>query len=228
MTSFYDDPSLPDNLGDKAGQRPLQGLLPVVATETGGRCGTRFVTGSADATLLAQVIMNILQFNQTAADAIRSPRIHAKPQNFTLDLEGKSIFMFRATIFNSNKFLLSFWKMCHKQNCQICWSIRLQKWAIQFYSVIHPIRPLTWCSRMAMSCLRNLMSAVAATPWNTALEKKKSPFSLSLSVTVSNYYGTTHRTNNCLVRSLNPKKSISAQLVSLLNLRFGNPFSSSQ
>ncbi|XP_032780767.2 glutathione hydrolase 7 [Daphnia magna] len=87
MTSFYDDPSLPDNLGDKAGQRPLQGLLPVVATETGGRCGTRFVTGSADATLLAQVIMNILQFNQTAADAIRSPRIHAKPQNFNLDLE---------------------------------------------------------------------------------------------------------------------------------------------
>lgn len=164
MTSFYDDPSLPDNLGDKAGQRPLQGLLPVVATETGGRCGTRFVTGSADATLLAQVIMNILQFNQTAADAIRSPRIHAKPQNFTLDLEGKSIFMFRATILNSNKFLLSFCKMCHKQNCQICWSIRLQKWAIQFYSVIHPIRPLTWCSRMAMSCLRNLMSAVAATP----------------------------------------------------------------
>lgn len=90
MTSFYNDPSFPNNLGDKAGQRPLQGLLPVIATESGGRCGTRFVTGAADATLLAQVIMNILQFNQSAADAIRSPRIHAKPQTSVLDLEGTS------------------------------------------------------------------------------------------------------------------------------------------
>ncbi len=88
MASFYADPALPDNLGDRAGQRPLQGLLPVVATETGGRCGTRFVTGAADATLLGQVIMNLLQFNQSAADAVRSPRIHTKPQSHSLDLEG--------------------------------------------------------------------------------------------------------------------------------------------
>ena len=88
MASFYNDPSLPNNLGDKAGQRPFQGLLPVIATETNVRCGTRFVTGSADATLLAQVIMNLLQFNQSATDAIRSARIHTKPQTASLDLEG--------------------------------------------------------------------------------------------------------------------------------------------
>ncbi|XP_046458585.1 glutathione hydrolase 7-like [Daphnia pulex] len=87
MASFYDDPSLPDNVGGQAGQRPLQGLLPVIATETNGRCGTRFVTGSADATLLAQVVMNLLQFNQSAADAIRSARIHSKPQSSSLELE---------------------------------------------------------------------------------------------------------------------------------------------
>lgn len=91
MASFYTDPSLSSNLGDKAGQRPLQGLLPIIATETGGRCGTRFVTGSADATLLGQVIMNLLQFNQTATDAIRSARIHTHPQSHSLDLEGNFI-----------------------------------------------------------------------------------------------------------------------------------------
>ena len=92
MASFYADPTLPANLGDNAGQRPLQGLLPVVATETGGRCGTRFVTGAADATLLAQVFMNLLQFNQSATDAVRSPRIHTKPQSHSLDLEGNFLF----------------------------------------------------------------------------------------------------------------------------------------
>ncbi len=41
MASFYMkyDPSLPNNLGDIAGQSPFQGLLPVIATETNGRCG---------------------------------------------------------------------------------------------------------------------------------------------------------------------------------------------
>jgi gamma-glutamyltranspeptidase len=106
MASFYDDPSLPDNVGGQAGQRPLQGLLPVIATETNGRCGTRFVTGSADATLLAQVVMNLLQFNQSAADAIRSARIHSKPQSSSLELEGK--FDFSGSIIPRKYFISHF------------------------------------------------------------------------------------------------------------------------
>ena len=42
MASFYNDPSLPNNLGDIAGQRPFQGLLLVIATETNGRCGSLY------------------------------------------------------------------------------------------------------------------------------------------------------------------------------------------
>lgn len=79
MTNFYGDPTLAANIGDKVGQRPLQTLLPLIATETESRCGTRFVTVSADATLLAQTVMNVLQFDQSPADAIRSPRIHTHP-----------------------------------------------------------------------------------------------------------------------------------------------------
>ena len=112
LSSFYSDPSLPANLGAKAGQRPLQGFLPVIATETGSRCGTRFVTGSADATQLAQVIVNLLEFNQSAADAVRSPRIHSKPQTHSLDLEGK---YFRHILCHGNflKIIFSF-QISHK------------------------------------------------------------------------------------------------------------------
>ena len=47
MASFYNDPSLPNNLGDIAGQRPFQGLLLVIATETNGRCGNLSVSSQA-------------------------------------------------------------------------------------------------------------------------------------------------------------------------------------
>ncbi len=47
MASFYNDPSLPNNLGEIAGQSPFQGLLPVIATETSGRCGSLPVSSQA-------------------------------------------------------------------------------------------------------------------------------------------------------------------------------------
>ena len=47
MASLYNDPSLPNNLGDIAGQRPFQGLLLVIATETNGRCGSLPVSSQA-------------------------------------------------------------------------------------------------------------------------------------------------------------------------------------
>ena len=49
MASFYMkyDPSLPNNLGDIAGQSPFQGLLPVIATETNGRCDSLPVSSQA-------------------------------------------------------------------------------------------------------------------------------------------------------------------------------------
>lgn len=90
LANFYPSDlltSLP-NKGGKPNQRPLQGFVPVIATESSGRCGVRFVSGSSDATLLGQVVMNLLQFNQSVADAVRSARIHAQSQNHVLALEG--------------------------------------------------------------------------------------------------------------------------------------------
>ena len=47
MKSFYNEPSLANNLGDIAGQSPFQGLLPVIATETNGRCDSLPVSSQA-------------------------------------------------------------------------------------------------------------------------------------------------------------------------------------
>lgn len=83
---FPADPALPNSLR-KPGQRPLQGLAPVVGTETGGRCGTRFVAGSSDATLLGQVVLNVAQFNQSAFEAVRAARLRTQAQSHVLTLE---------------------------------------------------------------------------------------------------------------------------------------------
>jgi hypothetical protein len=44
---LYNNPSLPNNLGDIAGQSPFQGLLPVIATETNGRFDSLSVSSQA-------------------------------------------------------------------------------------------------------------------------------------------------------------------------------------
>jgi len=86
MANFYTNSSLP-NSNAKAGQKPLQFMLPLIAVETNRRCGPRFVTGSSDATLLGQVVMNLLQFNLTVPESVRSPRIQTTAQSHALGLE---------------------------------------------------------------------------------------------------------------------------------------------
>ena len=84
---FPRNDSLP-NSGAQPGQRPLQSFLPVIATESKSRCGVRFTTGGSDAPLLGQVVMNLLQFNQSSTNAILSPRLFAEAQSHQLSLEG--------------------------------------------------------------------------------------------------------------------------------------------
>lgn len=86
MANFYANSSLP-NSNAKPGQKPLQFMLPLIAVETNRRCGPRFVTGSSDATLLGQVVMNLLQFNMTVPESVRSPRILTTAQSHALGLE---------------------------------------------------------------------------------------------------------------------------------------------
>lgn len=88
LSNFHADFNATVNLGDNTGQRPVQGMLAMVATETGGRCGTRFVTGGADASLVAQVVFNVLQFNQTIEEAVRRVRLHTQATNHVLRTEG--------------------------------------------------------------------------------------------------------------------------------------------
>lgn len=86
LSNFHEDNKA--NLGDEIGQRPLQGFLAAVAVESGSRCGTRFVTGAADASLLAQVVFNVLQFNQTIEESVRRVRLHTQATNHILRTEG--------------------------------------------------------------------------------------------------------------------------------------------
>ena len=88
LTNFFLPNQTLPNSGARPGQRPLQSFLPVIATETGSRCGVRFTAGGSDAPLLGQVIMNLLQFNQSTPDAVRSARILAQVQSHQLSLEG--------------------------------------------------------------------------------------------------------------------------------------------
>ena len=90
MANFYTNSSLP-NSNAKAGQKPLQFMLPLIAVETNRRCGPRFVTGSSDATLLGQVVMNLLQFNLTVPESVRSPRIQTTAQSHALGLENGTL-----------------------------------------------------------------------------------------------------------------------------------------
>lgn len=91
LANFFAPSDLPNSFR-KSGQRPLQGMTPVLAVETGGRCGTRFVAGSSDASVLGQVAMNLLQFNQTTFEAVRAARVKTQPQSHVLSLEGKDSF----------------------------------------------------------------------------------------------------------------------------------------
>ena len=88
LSNFHADFNATVNLGDNSGQRPVQGLLAAVVTETGSRCGTRFITGGGDASLVAQVVFNVLQFNQTVEEAVRRVRLHTQATNHVLRTEG--------------------------------------------------------------------------------------------------------------------------------------------
>lgn len=70
------------------GQRPLQGMTPVVAVDANGKCGMRFVAGASDATVLGQVVMNLAQFNESAFEAVASARVKTQAQSHSLTLEG--------------------------------------------------------------------------------------------------------------------------------------------
>merc|ERR1712071_734547 len=71
MANFYTNSTLP-NSNVETGQKPLQMMLPLIAVETKRRCGARLVSASSDATILAQVVMNFLEFNSTVAESMRS------------------------------------------------------------------------------------------------------------------------------------------------------------
>ena len=88
MSNFYANLSLA-NAHVKAGQRPLQFALPVIAMETNNRCGLRIATGSSDAALLGQVLYNMIRFNQTVTDVIRIARIQSEAQSLQVEMEGK-------------------------------------------------------------------------------------------------------------------------------------------
>ena len=49
--------------------------------------GARLVSASSDATILAQVVMNFLEFNSTVAESMRSSRIETRAQSYALLLE---------------------------------------------------------------------------------------------------------------------------------------------
>ena len=59
-----------------------------MVTETANRCGLRIVTGAADATQLAQVLLNIIQYNQKIESASKSPRLQPEVQSLKVSVEG--------------------------------------------------------------------------------------------------------------------------------------------
>ncbi|KAK3918648.1 Glutathione hydrolase 7 [Frankliniella fusca] len=69
------------------GKRPISLSVPVIAIESGQICGLRLVLGGSDASVVAQVLSNLLVLDGNLISSIESPRVRlsASGSNFSLE-----------------------------------------------------------------------------------------------------------------------------------------------
>jgi gamma-glutamyltranspeptidase len=67
------------------GRRPLSLAVPVVVIKSGAPCGRRFVLGSADASVAAQALSNILATQQDIGQAVEQPRVALHTRNISVE-----------------------------------------------------------------------------------------------------------------------------------------------
>lgn len=75
------------------GRRPLSLAVPAVVVKNGAPCGRRFVLGSADASVAAQALANILSTQQDIGRAIEQPRVALHSKNISIEGELASEFI---------------------------------------------------------------------------------------------------------------------------------------